>query len=183
MLTGLGLIGLISLIIIGALGLRLASHLGSVSFGSGPTQPNAWATVRAAIPARIPIFRPTWLPSAVSHSPSGSVAGGGGAFGYAVWYMGNRSLWPWSNTDLASINVSEGTGICPQCHVRQLRADNALLPSTTRHVLPHAQLFVRRQAPELVLEWTNGGYAYAVEGHRVSLTEVIRVATSLRRVR
>jgi len=141
-----------------------------------------WVQLRGLVPASITVFVPTWLPSAFRDmSPSYVTGGGGGEWKYSAAYSNDRIS---GDRPYLVFTEDPATRQCPSPPCGQSSSSLGIaqsLPPWVGRQLPHAALFVGRQAPELVLRWRIGIYVYRIEAHQESRVDVLHVAASLYR--
>ncbi len=107
------------------------------------------------------------------------MGGGGGKWTYSVAYSNDRIS---GDRPYLVFTEDSPTRQCPAppCAQSSMGITQPLPPWVGRQ-LPHAALFVGRQAPELVVRWRVGIYVYRIEAHQESRVDMLHVAQSLYR--
>lgn len=141
-----------------------------------------WVQLRGLVPASITVFVPTWLPPDFRDmSPSYVMGGGGREWTYSAAYSNDRIS---GDRPYLVFTEDPATRQCPSPPCGQSSSSLGIaqpLPPWVGRQLPHAALFVGRQAPELVLRWRIGAYVYSIEAHQENRVDVLHVAASLYR--
>ena len=132
-------------------------------------------------PRPSPSFSQRGSPATVRDlAPSCTTGGGGNIWDYTLSYW--DSARSGARTPL-TFTEDTPTPRCPSPPC--LRAGPRIgrpLPASVRRKLPYAQLFVGQSAPEIVLRWRVGRNVYTIQAHGMSLSDILRVASSLHRL-